>query len=108
MRISVIIPAHNTEDYIGKAIESCLSQIYSPAEIIVVDDGSTDGTPAKAESFPSPVRVIRLPKNLGVSAARNRGAESARGDWLALVDSDDWVLPELFERQRRCALENEH
>ena len=108
MKISVIIPAHNTEQYIGTAIESCLSQTYAPSEIIVVDDGSTDCTAAKAESYPSPVRVIRLPKNIGVSGARNRGAESATGNWLAFVDSDDWILPELFERQMRCATENEH
>jgi glycosyltransferase involved in cell wall biosynthesis len=107
MKISVIIPAYNAEQYIAKAIESCLSQTYAPHEIIVIDDGSTDGTAAVAESFPSPVRVIRLAKNMGVSVARNRGVQVSTGDWLAFLDADDWFLPEKLERQRRCALENE-
>jgi glycosyltransferase involved in cell wall biosynthesis len=107
MKISVIIPAYNAERYIAKAIESCLSQTYAPSEIIVIDDGSTDGTAAVAESFPSPVRVIRLAENMGVSVARNRGVQASTGDWIAFLDADDWFLPEKLERQRRCALENE-
>jgi glycosyltransferase involved in cell wall biosynthesis len=108
MKISVIIPAYNAEQYVAKAVESCLSQTYAPHEIIVVDNGSTDGTAKVAESFPSPVRVIRLAENVGVSAARNQGVRASTGDWLAFLDADDWFLPEKLERQRRCALENEH
>ena len=107
MKISVIIPAYNAEPYIRAAIESCLSQTYPPCEIIVVDDASTDGTAAVAESFPAPVRVIRLPENTGVAAARNRGVRASTGDWIAFLDADDWFLPEKLERQRRCLLENE-
>jgi glycosyltransferase involved in cell wall biosynthesis len=106
IKISVIIPAYNAEHYIAKAIESCLSQTYAPHEIIVIDDGSTDGTAAVAESFPSPVRVIRLAENMGVSVARNRGVQASTGDWLAFLDADDWFLPEKLEHQRRCVLEN--
>jgi glycosyltransferase involved in cell wall biosynthesis len=106
MKISVIIPAYNAEQYIATAIESCLSQTYAPHEIIVIDDGSTDGTAAVAESFPSPVRVIRLAENMGVAVARNRGVQASTGDWLAFLDADDWFLPEKLERQRRCVLEN--
>jgi glycosyltransferase involved in cell wall biosynthesis len=107
MKISVIIPAYNAERYIAKAIESCLSQTYTPHEIMVIDDASTDGTAAVAESFPSPVRVIRLAENMGVAAARNRGVQASTGDWIAFLDADDYFLPEKLELQRRCALENE-
>jgi glycosyltransferase involved in cell wall biosynthesis len=106
LKISVIIPAFNAERYIAKAIESCLSQTYAPHEIIVIDDASTDGTAAIAESFPPPVRVIRLAENMGVAVARNRGVAASTGDWIAFLDADDWFLPEKLERQRRCALES--
>lgn len=106
MKFSVIIPAYNAERYISQAIESCLNQTYAPHEIIVVDDASTDGTAAIAESFPSPVRVICLPENMGVAVARNRGVHASTGDWLAFLDADDWFLPQKLERQRCCALEN--
>jgi len=106
MKISVVIPAYNAERYIRTAIESCLSQTYAPVEIVVVDDGSTDGTAAVAESFASPVRVVRLPQNMGLSTARNRGVQASTGDWVAFLDADDWFFPEKLERQRRCALEN--
>ena len=108
MKFSVIIPAYNAAQYIAKAIESCLSQTYAPHEIIVIDDASTDDTAAIAESFPSPVRVIRLAENMGIAVARNRGVAASTGDWLAFLDADDWFLPEKLELQRRCALENSH
>jgi len=108
MKISVIIPAYNAEQYIRTAIESCLSQTYAPCEIIVVDDASTDGTASVAESFKSLVRAIRLTENSGVSVARNRGVQASTGDWIAFLDADDWFLSEKLERQRRCASENEH
>lgn len=108
MKFSVIIPAYNAEEYIAKAIESCLCQTCLPHEIIVVDDGSTDGTAKLAESFPPPVRLVRLPQNMGLPSARNRGVEVASGDWLVFLDADDWFLPEKLECQRRCALEHEH
>ncbi len=107
VKFSVIIPAFNAEPYIAQAIESCLSQTYPAHEIVVVDDGSTDSTAAIAETFPSPVQVIRLPENSGGSFARNRGVEASTGDWIALLDADDWFLPEKLELQRRCILEDE-
>ena len=83
--ISVIIPAYNAEKYIGEAIESALNQTRPAAEIIVVDDGSTDGTAAVAEKFGSPVRLIRNPENLGVGASRNRGVQASRGEYVAYL-----------------------
>jgi glycosyltransferase involved in cell wall biosynthesis len=106
MRISVIIPAYNAEQYIAQAIESCLRQTVLPDEIIVADDGSTDRTAAIAESYPEPVRVIRLGTNCGVSVARNRAVEASTGDWLALLDADDWFLPRKLEMQRQCVLDH--
>jgi glycosyltransferase involved in cell wall biosynthesis len=106
MKISVIIPAYNAEKYISTSITSCLKQSYLPHEIIVVDDASTDGTVGVAESFPPPVRVIRLPENSGVSIARNRGVAASSGDWIAFLDADDWFLSGKLERQRSCAVEN--
>lgn len=108
MKFSVIIPAYNAEPYLTKAIESCFCQTYAPHEIIVVDDGSTDGTAKLAESFPPPARLVRLPQNMGLPSARNRGAEVASGDWLVFLDADDWFLPKKLERQRLCALQNEN
>lgn len=108
MKFSVVIPAHNAERYIAKAIASCLNQTFPPHEVVVVDDASTDGTVAVAESFAPQVRVIRLGENMGVSVARNRGVQESTGDWIAFLDADDWFLPEKLEMQRRCALENEN
>lgn len=106
MKISVIIPAHNAEPYVAQAIESCLRQTCLPEEIIVVDDGSTDGTAEIAQSYPSPVRVLRLQENMGVSVARNEGVAAATGDWLAFLDADDQFLPDKLELQQRQIFAN--
>ncbi|MDX6767714.1 MAG: glycosyltransferase family A protein [Candidatus Methylacidiphilales bacterium] len=98
--ISVIIPAFNREQYLGEAIRSALEQTLPPGEIIVVDDGSTDGTAAVARSFGGIVRCLSQ-KNQGAGPARNWGVESARGPWLAFLDSDDLWLPEKLEWQIR-------
>ncbi|MGA3133920.1 MAG: glycosyltransferase family 2 protein [Terracidiphilus sp.] len=108
MKVSVIIPAYNAEQYIARTIESCLRQTSLPDEIIVADDGSTDRTAEVAANFPEPVRVIRLGTNCGLSAARNRAVEASTGDWLAFLDADDWFFPEKFELQRKCIRDNPH
>ena len=106
MKISVIIPAYNAEKYIATAIESCLQQTLPPDEIIVVDDASTDRTFEIALGFPTPVKALRLAKNMGVSVARNRAVEASTGDWLAFLDADDWFLPQKLEMQRQCVLDH--
>lgn len=95
-RISVVMPLYNKVAEVERALRSVVEQSLSPCEIIVVDDGSTDGSGAIVERLikECPDAGIRLitQKNSGVSAARNRGIEEAKGDYVALLDADDWWL----------------
>ena len=97
-KISVVIPAYNAERTIVRTLESALAQTLPPHEVIVVDDGSRDGTPAVVERYAPRVRLVRQ-VNAGPSAARNHGVRVATGDWIALLDSDDAWLPQKLERQ---------
>ena len=90
--VSVIIPTYNRAHLCKKAVESALSQTYQNIEVIVVDDGSTDNTRDVVSYLDSRVRYLSQ-KNSGVSAARNMGMQSARGEFIALLDSDDTWLP---------------
>jgi glycosyltransferase involved in cell wall biosynthesis len=91
-RVSVVIPCFNTERYIAATLRAVLAQTGASLEVIVVDDGSTDGSAALVErDFPQ-VRLIRR-ANAGVAAARNTGIEAASGDWVAFCDADDIWLP---------------
>lgn len=97
--VSVIIPAYNTEKYLAKAIESVLQQTLDNLEIIIVDDASTDGTVAVAQSFTDPrVKVLVNSENLGAAATRNRAIREATGKWIALLDSDDWYSLDRLEK----------
>ncbi len=101
MEISVVIPTHNRRERVQDAVRTVQAQTLAPLEIIVVDDGSTDGTAdVLGDEFPG-VCVIRQ-ANAGVSAARNAGIAAARGEWIAFLDSDDTWLPEKLARQRDC------
>lgn len=94
MRVSAIIPAFNRRDYLPRAIDSALGQTVPVDEIIVVDDGSIDGSAEFVESrYGSRVRVVRQ-ANTGVAGARRRGILEARGEWIAFLDSDDEWSPE--------------
>ncbi|MGE3074356.1 MAG: glycosyltransferase family 2 protein [Dehalococcoidia bacterium] len=99
--VSVVIPAFNSERFVAEAIESARRQTVSPLEIIVVDDGSTDGTLEIARQLP--VTVLALP-HAGVSRARNEGTLSSTGEWIAFLDSDDIWHPEKLARQLEVAL----
>ncbi|MGC8832836.1 MAG: glycosyltransferase family 2 protein [Armatimonadota bacterium] len=94
--VSVVVPAYNRRDVVAEAVQSVLEQTLPPDEVLVVDDGSTDGTADAAEQFGSPVRVIRR-HNGGPGAARNTGILSARGDLVAFLDSDDIWKPRCLE-----------
>lgn len=96
-RVSVLIPTWNRERYLGQAIESVLAQTYRDFEVIVVDDGSTDGTAALVRRYET-VRYVYQPHS-GIPAARNRALEEARGELIAWLDSDDMYEPEKLERQ---------
>ena len=98
--ISVIIPAFNRRHDITRAIASALAQTRQPDEIIVVDDASTDGTVDAIEALREPrIRILRHARNRGAAAARNTGIEAAKGEWIALLDSDDEWDEHKLERQ---------
>ena len=92
IKLSVVMPAFNHARYIGEAIDSVLAQIPPDAEVIVVDDGSSDETAALAERVGPPVRVIRA-AHAGIGATMNRGIAEARGALIASIDADDRWLP---------------
>lgn len=91
--VSVIVPTFNRERFLGDAIDSVLAQTYANFELIVVDDGSTDTTGELLAAHGEAVQVIRQ-SNQGVSAARNAGIRASKGEFIALLDSDDYWLPE--------------
>ena len=97
-RISVVLPAYNARDTIVPALRSALAQTAAPYEIVVVDDGSQDGTAELVERELPEVKVLRQ-ANAGPSAARNTAADVARGEWLAFLDADDLWLPGKLEAQ---------
>lgn len=102
--VSVIIPAYNTESYIARAIASALDQTLHNIEVLVVDDASTDSTAEVARRFQDErVRVLVNDQNMGAAGARNRALREARGNWIAVLDSDDWYAPERLERLLQVA-----
>jgi glycosyltransferase involved in cell wall biosynthesis len=101
MHISVIIPVYNRVNLVGRALASVYAQNRPAREVIVVDDGSSDGTGNYVRTHFPQARYIRQ-ANQGVSAARNRGIAAARNDWLAFLDSDDEWLPHKLQIQCRA------
>jgi len=102
---SIVIPTHNRAATVARALRSVAAQTLDDYEVIVVDDGSTDASPAFLATLHDPrYRVFRNERSLGVSAARNRGAAAAAGDWITFLDDDDALRPEaLALLQRRMA-----
>ena len=101
IKVSIIVPAYNVENYIEKCLESLVNQTLQDIEIIIVNDGSTDGTKQKIEKFilAYPEKIKYLEKtNGGLSDARNYGIPSATGKYIGFVDSDDYVELEMFEK----------
>lgn len=99
-RVTVFIPVFNREEFIREAIESVLAQTFGDLEVLVVDDGSTDRSVEIVESIPDDrVRVECNGENLGIPRTRNRGLELARGEFLAVLDSDDLAHPRRLEAQ---------
>ncbi|MFZ0430047.1 MAG: glycosyltransferase family A protein [Acidobacteriota bacterium] len=96
--VSAIVPVHNGAGFLAEALESILAQSHSPIEVIVVDDGSTDGTEATLRDYAGSLRVLRQEQR-GAASARNRAIGIAQGDFLAFLDADDRWEPRKTERQ---------
>ena len=98
MKISVIIPTYNRKKTLARAIQSVINQSLSPFEILIIDDGSNDGTEEWVKENFQNIKYI-YQNNHGVSSARNIGIENAYGDWVAFLDSDDeWLPNKLYEQ----------
>ena len=106
--VSVIIPVYNVENYVEKTLKSVINQTYKDLEIIVIDDGSTDRSPEIVDRIAQTDERIRVvhAKNGGVSAARNKGLDIAKGRYIGFVDSDDYIEPDMYEKMVDAAEKN--
>lgn len=107
--ISVIVPVYNVEPYLDRCVQSIVDQTYKDLEIILVDDGSPDNCPAMCDAWAkrdNRIRVIHKP-NGGLSDARNAGMAVATGEYIAFVDSDDWIASEMLERLYQAIQEDQ-
>lgn len=104
--VSVVVPVYNVEPYVAECLDSVLAQTYRNIEVIVVDDGSTDGSPAICDQFAEKDHRFKVvhKANGGLSSARNAGLTESRGEWIAFVDSDDYVSPVFVEALLFAAL----
>lgn len=98
--VSVVIPNHNYAQFVGAAVESALAQTYSPVEVIVVDNGSTDESLAILRAYGNRIRIVPQ-ENRGQAGSRNRGIAESKGEFIAFLDADDVWLPHKLEKQMR-------
>ena len=111
-RFSIIVPLYNKASYVRKALDSIVSQTFKDWELIIVDDGSTDGSAAICEefsnslthSFSNSIRLIKQP-NSGVAAARNNGVKASKGEYVCFLDADDWWEPNFLEEMDKLIKE---
>ncbi len=96
--VSIILPTYNRADFIRASLDSVFAQTYQNWELVIIDDGSTDDTVSVLKEYDDPRIVYLHQENQGVSAARNYGIEECRGDYIALLDSDDEWLPKKLEK----------
>ncbi len=106
MRLSIVVPVYNVAEYLPKCVKSLMAQDLADCEILLVDDGSTDGESGRlcdeyAAAHPGVIRVIHKP-NGGLGDARNVGLEAAAGDYVVFVDSDDYIAPETLRTLKPC------
>lgn len=107
--ISVIVPVYNTEQYLAKCVESIQNQTYPNIEIILVDDESPDGSPKLCDELAEKdgkIKVIHQ-KNRGLGGARNSGKHASHGEYIAFVDSDDYIEPDMYEKMYQILLERD-
>ncbi len=100
-RVNILIPAYNRADFLPEAMQSALAQTFRDLEVIVVDDGSTDDTPAVVRAITDPRLIYIRQENRGVSSALNTAWRAARGEYVALLGSDDVMLPQQIENLLR-------
>ena len=99
-QVSVIVPVYNREKYVGEAISSILAQSFTNFELLLIDDGSVDNSMEIMRSYKDPrVRLVRNEQNLGIPKTRNKGLQLARGDYIAILDSDNIALPDRLAKQ---------
>ena len=101
LRVSVVIPAYNAANHLDRAVTSVFGQSYRAAEVLVIDDGSTDATGEIARRFGGNVHYIHQ-ENAGAASARNRGIAESTGEWIAFLDADDEWLPHKLQEQVEC------
>ena len=106
--ISIIVPVYNIEVYLDRCIQSIINQTYSNLEIILVDDGSYDGSSVICDEWAKKdARIKTIHKeNGGLSDARNKGVDISSGDYIGFVDGDDWIAPEMIERLLQAILKD--
>lgn len=106
--ISVVVPVYNVVNYLEECLDSLIAQKYPNKEIIIVDDGSTDGSSRICDEFAEKYDCVKLirQENAGLSAARNAGLEAAKGEFICFVDSDDYVLPGYIAKMHKTLIKN--
>lgn len=105
-QFSVVVPLYNHSECVARAVASVLAQTYAPFEVIVVDDGSTDGGAKVVRSIRDPRVGLVVQERLGPGAARNRGIAQAKGNWVAFLDADDEWMPTMLDAVRRAIAVN--
>lgn len=107
--ISIIVPVYKVEKFLKRCVDSITNQTYDNLEILLIDDGSPDGSPAICDELAKQDKRIRVfhKENGGVSSARNLGIKECTGDYIAFVDSDDWIEPTMYEEMLALSLEKD-
>ena len=107
-KVSVIVPIYNAEKYLKQCLDSIQCQTLKDIEVILIDDGSTDGSSKIAKAYLSDNRFTYYYKeNEGLAAARADGIERASGEYLGFIDSDDWIEPDMYEKMYKAAKSND-
>lgn len=104
-RVTILMAVYNTRAFLAQALDSVLAQTMPEWELFCVDDASTDGSLAILQAYAARdrrINVIALPRNRGAAAARNAGLARANGEWITMLDSDDWLSPDTLHRALRC------
>ncbi len=109
VKVSVVVPIYKVEDYLEECVDSILNQTLKEIEVILVDDGSPDDCPRIVDKYAKQdKRVVAVhQENAGYSAAVNRGIEMAKGEYIGIIESDDWIEPDMYEKLYANAKEND-